>query len=308
MMRSYTDRCALLAIEVTYGVAPALAAANAILLRNSQIQPAADKLERNNDKPYFSGNPFVMVGKRVTLTGETDILGAAIAGNAAPLGALYRTCGHAEVLDAGVSATYSPISRNFASASIDFFIGGIKFRMLGVRGSIDQDYTVKQYAKGTVNLTGLLTIPTDAEAPAGIDWTAFQTPAAIETETWEVTVGGVNVCAQQLTLQANATVTVIECSEGREVAITNRTPGGVLRVWKDSTLATWNPWSIAETQAIVPILQTITATGGRSVEVPIRAQLELPRPVEIEGQLGYEIPYTAVATGAGGDEYSITFT
>lgn len=308
MMRSYTDRCVLLAIEASYGVAPALAAANAILLRNSQIQPAADKLERNNDKPYFSGNEFVLVGKRVTLTGETDLIGAALAGSAAPLGALYRTCGHSEVLAAGVSATYSPISRNFASAAIDVFIGGIKYRMLGVRGSIDQDYTVKQYAKATVNLTGLLTGPIDAEPPAGIDWTAFMRPAAIETETWEVTVDGVNVCAQQLTLQANATIAVIECSEGREVAITNRTPGGVLRVFKDSPLATFNPHAIAESQAIVPLLQTITAPGGRSVETAIRAQLEMPRPTEIEGQLGFEIAYTAVATGAGGDEYSIKFT
>lgn len=309
-MRSATDRVCLLAIEASYGVAPAMTASNAILLMNSQVQPAADKLTRQVDRPFFGGNPFVLVGKRITLTGDCDLIGAAVAGAAAPLGPLYRICAHSETLDAGppAEAVYAPISKNFASGAIDFYWAGIRFRLLGARGSIDFDFSIKNYAKGSVNITGLLVMPQDGEAPTPIDWSTFQTPLPIESETWEVTVGGVNVCAQQLTLQGAGTVNAIECSEGREVVISNRTPTGTLRVFKDATLATWNPWAIADAHSIVTLQNTIAGTAGKNLSMPIRAQLEYPRPVDIEGMAGFEIPFEAIPSGTGGDEYSLIYT
>lgn len=309
-LRSYTDRVALLTMETTYGTAANPVAADAILLMNAEIQPAADKLEREVDKPYFGGDPFVLVGKRITMTADCDILGPAAAaiGEAAPLGGLYRVCGHAEVLDAGTSTSYNPISKDFESATVDFYWAGIRFRMLGVRGSVDFDFSIKNFARGSVTLTGLLTVPQDGEAPAGINWDSFQVPSAIETETWEVIVDGVNVCAQQLTLAQNADVAVIECSESREVMITDRKPTGTLRVYKDATLAIWNPFQIADEQQIIVLENTITKSAGLNVSMPIRAQLEYPRPVDIEGNAGFEIPFSAVPSGAGGDEYSLEFT
>lgn len=308
-MRSATDRVALLAIETAYGTAPSLTGANAILLMGAQIQPAAEKLTRQLDRPYFGGNPFVLIGKRVTLTAECDVIGAATPGAAAPLGGLYRICGHSETLGASPdNAVYAPVSRGFASGTLDFYWAGAKFRLTGVRGSIDFDFSIKQYAKGSVNLTGILSVPEDGEAPSGINWDAFQTPLPIETESWSVSVGGVQVCAQQLSLQAGAQVNMIECSEGREVVIANRAPTGTLRLMKDANLATWNPWQIADNHGIAEIVSSITGRAGAQVKLAIRAQLEYPKPIEIDGMAGYEIPFEAVPSGAGGDEYSLTYT
>jgi len=306
--RSSTDRVALLNIETTYGVAATMAAANAIRLMDSSIEPVADKLERNLDSPHFGGDPFVLVGKRITLSGTVDVIGSATAGLAAPLGGLYRICGHSEVLTPATNAVYAPISLGLPSATIDFFMAGIRFRMLGVRGSMSFAFNVKEYAKATVQLTGLLVIPQDGEAPASIDWAAFSTPAAIETETWNVQIAGVPVYARQLSLAQNATLPLIETSENREVVLTDRKPTGTLQVVKNDALATWNPWALANAQSIVVITNAITSTGGRSVSAPIRAQLEYPKPVDIEGVAGFDIAFTAVPSGAGGDEYSLTFT
>lgn len=309
-MRSATDRVALLVIEATYGTPATVAAADAILLMDASVQTPADKLERNIDMPHFGGDPFVLVGKRVTLSATVDLLGAATPGTAAPLGKLYRICGHSETLNPGppTNTTYAPISKAIASATVDFYWAGVLFRMTGVRGSLDMAFNIKDYAKGTINLTGILSMPADGEPPAGISWTSFQTPAPIEADTWEVLVGAVNVCAQQLSLSQNATVNLVECSEGREVMITDRKPTGSLRVFKDATLATWNPWAIANSQGIVTITNTITKAAGLNVSVPIRAQLEYPQPTDIDGLAGYEIPFTAIPSGAGGDEYSLIFT
>lgn len=306
--RSATDRVALLKIESTYGTAPSMAAADAILLMESSIEPAADKLERKLDRPFFGGDPFVLVGKRVTLTGKVDLLGAATPGDAAPLGSLYRICGHSETLDAGVDAVYAPISTGLPSATIDFYWGGIRFRMLGVRGYMDMTFNIREYAMGSVTLTGLLVIPEDGEAPSGIDWSAFQTPAAIETESWVVQVGATAVHARELSLSANAQVPLIETSESRQVVLTGRKPGGTLKVIKDANLSVWNPWALADAQSIVTLTNTITKASGLNLAVPIRAQLEYPKPTEVEGVAAFDIPFTAVPSGAGGDEYTITYS
>lgn len=309
-LRSATDRVCLIDIETVYGSAATMTAADAILMMDSDIQPAADKLERNVDLPYFGGDPFVLVGKRVTLTGTIDLLGppAADLGDPAPLGKMYRACCHAETLTAATSAEYNPISKDFESATIDFFWAGIRFRMLGARGSMDFSFKIKDYAKATVNITGLLVQPIDGEAPSGIDWSAFQTPAAIEAETWTVQVGGVDVCAQELTVTQNATIAVVECSNGREVSVTDRKPTGMLKVLKDANLATWNPFAIAESHAIVVLTNTVVKGAGLNLSMPIRAQLEYPKPVNVDGNAGFEIAFTCVPSGAGGDEYSFLLT
>ena len=308
-LRSSTDRVGLVAVESVYGVAETITAANAMLLMNAQVTPAADKLERNTDKPYFGADPFVLVGKKVTLTADIDILGAAAAsvGDAAPLGPLYRVCGHAEDLVASTSATYSPVSTNFESGTVSFYWAGILFQMLGTRGSMDFNFSIKNYAKASISLTGLLVAPADGEPPGSIDWSVFQTPPAIETETWTVTVGGTNVCAQELSLAANATINIIECSEAREVAYTDRKPTGTLKVYKDATLATWNPWDVAEAQSVVVLQNTITKSAGLNCSMPIRAQLEYPKPVDMDGVAGFEIPFNCIPD-TGGDEYSFTLT
>jgi hypothetical protein len=306
--RSSEDRVGLLAIETTYGVAATIAAANALLLMNSSVEPAADKLERAVDRPYFGGDPFVLVGKRITFRAEIDLIGAAAPGTAAPLSALLRICSHSETLTPSTSAVYAPISTGVASGTFDFYWAGIRFRMLGVRGSIDMTFNIREYAKASVQLTGLLVIPQDGEAPSGINWSAFQTPPAIETETWNCQVGGTAVHARQLSLNANATIPLIETSESRQVMVTDRKPAGSLQVVKNDLLSVWNPWALAEAQSVVTITNTITRAAGLNVAVPIRAQLEYPRPIDIEGVAGFEIPFTAVPSGAGGDEYSITYT
>lgn len=306
--RSSEDRVGLLAIETTYGVAATITAANALLLMNSSIEPAADKLERSIDRPYFGGDPFVLVNKRVTFSAEVDLIGAATAGGAAPLSALLRICSHSETLTPSTSAVYAPISTGVPSGTFDFYWAGVRFRMLGVRGSIDMTFNIREYAKASVQLTGLLVIPQDGEAPSGIDWSAFQTPPAIETETWNCQVAGTAVHARQLSLSANATIPLIETSESRQVIVTDRQPAGSLQVVKNDLLSVWNPWAIADAQSVVTITNTITRAAGLNVAVPIRAQLEYPRPIDIEGVAGFEIPFTAVPSGAGGDEYSITYT
>lgn len=305
--RSNRDRALLIGIESTYGTAATMTAANAVVVMESSIRTIADQLERTIDRPIFGGNPMVLVGKRIELEFNVDLIGASAPGTSAPLSAVYRACGHSETLTASTSALYAPVSQNQASATVDFYWSGIRFRLLGARGSMDLSFSVKEYAKAKVKMVGLLTLPTDAEVPAGADYTPFQTPAAIETATWLVQVGAYNAHATGLMLNANATLPLIETSESRQVIWTDRKPAGELTVVRDAVLATWNPWALADAHTIVNIVNTVTGGAGRNVSVPIRAQLAYPEPTEVDGVAAFRIPFTAIPN-AGDDEYSILLT
>lgn len=305
--RSAKDRVGLAKLESTYGTAPSMAAADAVLLMNASIKTIGDKLERNIDSNFYGGDPFVLVGKRVELDFEVDVLGHATPGTAPPLTAIYQACGWEQTLQAGVDASFKPKSTAQASATIDFFWAGVRFRMTGVRCSYDFEYAIKTYAKMKVKAVGLLTLPTDQEPPSGISFAAFQTPAAIETPTWLVSIGAYNAHCVSLMLNSNAELPLIETSESRQVVWVDRKPAGELIVVKNDTLATWNPWTIADGHNIVTITNTITGGAGKNLTMPIRAQLGYPEPTEYEGVAALKIPFTALAN-AGDDEFTVTFT
>lgn len=307
--RSNTDRLILVDIETTYGVAATMTAADAVLAMNASIQTLAESAQRQLDKNYMGGDPFVLVGKRVELSFEIDLIGHATPGTAAPCGKVLRLCGFAETLEPSDSATYTHVLNNASaeSATIDFFWAGIKFRLTGARGSLDIDYGVKGFAKGMVRAIGLLTIPADGEAPSGVSWSAFQTPPAIEESTWTVMAGAHSPHATQFRVTDNAELPLIETSESRQVVWVNRKPAGELTCVKNDSLAVWNPWSIADAHTIVTLTSIVTGGAGKSTSVAVRAQLSMPEPTEVDGVAAYKIPFTMIPTAAGNDGLVIVF-
>lgn len=307
--RSATDTVALLKIETTYGTAPTMAAADAILLMEPQLQIEAQQLERNIAKPFFGGNPFVLVGKVIRLQAMVDLIGSATPGNASPLSALYRVCGHSEVLVPGTSATYAPVSTGIASATVDFFWAGERHRMTGARGTMDMTFEIDNYGRAQVVLTGIYQGPIDAAPPAGISFAAFQTPQSIDTPNWSVAVGAYQAHARSLNINQGGQVSRVATSESTQILITGRQSSGQLIAMKDADLSVWNPDSIAEAHTIATIVAAITGSAGRNVSITARCQLGMPnRGSPVEGLAAYQIPLSVIPSGAGGDEYSFTFT
>lgn len=306
--RSVNDRVLLVDTESTYGTAATMTAADAILAMNASIQTIGEQLERNIDKPYFGGNPFVLIGKRVELSFEVDLIGHATPGTAAPLAKVLKMCGFGETLDPGVSAIYAPVSSSFESCTIDFFWAGVKFRLLGARGALDIEQNIKNYGKGKVKVIGLLSTPEDGSGPGGYDWSAFQTPPTIEAATWEVTCGAYTAHCVGFMLNANAELPLIETSESRQVVPVARKPAGEITVILNDNLSTWNPWSIAEAHTIVTVTSTVTGGAGKNTAITARTQFGMPEPTEVEGVAALRIPLVAIPSSAGNDEIEIEYT
>jgi hypothetical protein len=311
-LRLFDQRTILVKVEVTYGtdVVPAVGT-DAMLTFEGSVAFEADKLERKQDRAFFGGDPFVLVGKRAIVEFDFEMLGHATPGTAAPIGPVLRACGHGQTLSPGVSATYAPVSSGFASATIYFWHADRLFEIVGARGTIDWSIGVKGYPKGRAKFVGLIDTSTPTQSsPGAVTLTAFQVPPVVETETLLVTVGGTTLNAIGVEFSQNADIKIFEGSELREVTQVERMPNGVLRVFDDlASLSTFNPWNIANASTDQAIEVTVSGTAGKIVrlQVPV-AQLEYPRVENVDGVIVWAIPFNAKPSGAGNDEYNWRFT
>lgn len=311
-IRQFEQRTILLKIEGTYGVdAAPVPGTDALLSFEGSVSFEADKLERKQDRAYFGGDPFVLIGKRGMVEFDFDMLGASALGTAAPISPVLRACGHAQTLVASTSATYNPVSSGFPSATIFFYHNDRLFTLLGARGTIDWNLEVKTFARGKAKFTGIIAAASPSQATVGaVTLTAFQIPPATETETFLVTVGGVTVNAIGVMMNQGNDLKMHEGSESREVSIMERMPTGTVKIFDDlATLGAFNPWSIANAHTQSAIEATVTGTAGKIVRLQIpTAQLEYPKVVNQDGAMVWEIPFTALPSGAGNDEYNWRFT
>lgn len=309
MFYSWERKAILLGIEVAYGVDPVLnGMAHGILAQNLTISVEADKLEREIDRSFFTGNPFVLVGKRVVVEFDFEPLGANPGGVVAPSDAILRACAHAGTADVGppLNYAYNPISTAIESAAIYLWMGDQRFVILGARGTLNWEFKIKTFGKAHARLTGMFAIPTSVPIVNG-DTTDWQDPPAIEMETWDVSVDGTTVNAESVTLDMAQETPMLEGSNEREVVVVDRKANGVLRLF-DPDVANLNLWTMAASHDKVPIICEVNGGTGKLTRFTIPlAQLELPRFAEIERTRGLEIPFTAIASSSGDDEYLLEF-
>ena len=300
----------LLKIESVYGTDPTpTGAANSMLTMEGSIKLLADKLDRKLDRDWFGADPFVLVGKRAEVEFEIDLLGHATPGTAAPCAPILRSCGMGETLVPATSATYKPVSGSFASATIWFYHAGLLYKIVGARGTVSLDLTIKQWPKAKIRYVGLIAASQPTEAsPSGVVLTSFQTPLAVETETFSLTVGGTALNATAFMLDQSNELQMYEGSEAREVSIKERMPNGTFTIFQE-VLATFNPWTNANAHTLNDIAVVFNGGAGKIVTINVdRAQFEYPELTDIDGAAGWAIKYNGQPSSSGNDEFEIVFT
>lgn len=306
----FERRTLLLKIESVYGTDPTpTEAANAMVTMEGSCKLLADKLDRKLDRDYFGSDPFVLVGKRAEIEFDFDLLGHATPGTAAPCAPILRACGMAETLVPATSATYKPVSSGFAAGTIYFFHSGLLFKVVGSRGTISVDFSVKQWPKAKARFIGLIAAATPTEvAPGAVTVTAFQTPPAVETETFSLTVGGTALNATAFMLEQSNELQIYEGSEAREVSIKERMPNGTFTIFQE-VLATFNPWTLANNHTLNDIAVVVNGGAGKIVTINVdRAQFEYPEVTDSDGAAAWAVKYNAQPSSAGNDEFEIVFT
>lgn len=300
----WRDRVFSCGIEGTYNTLPA--SLDALLTMDGEAQFEADTVERPVDYPYLGHDDFIHVSRTGTVEFDFDLLGSATVGEAAPHGTVLRACGLAETLEASVSATYNPISSAFESLGAKFWYGDEEMPMTGARGNLEITAAVGNFLRARASLRGNQGTVAAGSAPS-VTWGNFQRPIAIETESFQLTVGGTDFDARQVTLNMQNQVGLAEGSEERVVQISNRQPEGEFTIY-DPGVAVENFYDAAKNGEELTGSFNVTGAAGKIVTINfVKLRLMYPRRTNLDGYRGYTIPYRALPD-AGNDEFEIVMT
>ncbi|WP_133251662.1 phage tail tube protein [Zavarzinia aquatilis] len=138
MAYKWEQKFILLKPEVTYGTDSVPAAGtNAFLTANGQIKPLVhQKVARNLDGGRLGNEGELVVGEYVELSFDVEAAGSGAAGTAPAYGPALIACAMAETVVATTRVDYKPVDSGEASASIYFYIGRLRHKIVGARGTV----------------------------------------------------------------------------------------------------------------------------------------------------------------------------
>ena len=315
MLEYFKNRGLLLKLETTEGLdASPVPASDAFQLLDGSSGIDSDRIEREVDRPFFTHDPFVVTRLRGYVQGKFEVVppvGPHISTSKASVDALLKIAGMAKTFVAGPPpiVRYNPISSAIPSATAYFFHAGTLYAIVGARANITSlMMDIGSYIQGQCRIEGSCQEVQEQALPANLDYSAFTTPIANTTETMEMRVNGVAVEGKSIGLNFNNTQQTIEHTEARVNRIKERKPTATLRFYRPAR-ATLDPWALWRAGTIIPAYGTVTdPTSGLQTKMTTRIQIEEVKPVDIDGDLGYDISGRCIATDTGGDEFMIEFT
>lgn len=302
-------RLILAKTETTYGTSAAPAGSDAILVRNLDITPLeADVVSRDLVRPYLGNSDQLLANPRVRVTCEVELAGSGTAGTAPRYDALLKACGMASTIVATTSVTYAPVSSNFSSCTIAYNIDGVQHLLTGCRGTFTMNCQLGQIPTLQFEMTGVFNTPTDVAQPA-VTYAAQASPLIFrEGNTSAFSFLGYSGCLMSVEFNmANETVyrELVGCT--KEVLITDRKPAGTV-VIEAPTMAQKNYFTDALASSTGSLSFTHgTAAGNRVVFTASQADITQPTYSDSDGIHMLNLPYVALPTTVGNNEFSLLF-
>jgi hypothetical protein len=296
--------------ESTYGTDITPAGSDAVLVRNLDITPVqADVVSRDLVRPFMGNSDQLLANTRVECTFEVELAGSGTAGTAPRYGAILKACGMSETIVASTSVTYAPVSSSFSSATIYYNVDGVLHKITGARGNVDMTCTLGQVPVLKFTMQGIYNAPTDTAAPS-VTYTNQATPLIFKNG---------NTTAFQFfsysgalaSVDFNITNSVIyrELVGGtKEALITDRKPAGSVMI-EAVPIATKDFFAAAAATATGNLTFLHGTTAGNKVTFTA-SQVDIAQPsyADQDGIQMLNLPYVALPTTAGNDEFSLAFT
>lgn len=299
-------------IETEYGVDPVpTAAANALLVTNPEIEPAGETLKREYVRSTLSPLRFLRGSKQYEVTFETELKGTGLRG-ALPAfgweGCLFRACGMSEIINAGVSLVYQPVSNGFESVTLYVFKDGIFHKVTGAVGSFKINLESGKFGKIAWKFSGLYHSPVDLD-PDTQTFSDVEPPVVMGTN---ITVDGYLPCMEKLEIDLNNTITPRKCMSAvggiAGFRVTGRDPGGSFdpEAVLEAEENFWGKWEAATAFALA--VGPLGSEEGNIIEIDApQIQYREIKYQDKNGIQAYQIPY-GLAMNTGDDELVITFT
>ena len=306
----WRSKILLCKIETEYGEdAEPTAAANAVLATDVVWTPMeGNDVSRNLETPYLGGQPTIASELHARLTFKVELAPSGTAGTAPAWGPMMRACAVAEVVTAGTSVVYNPVSDEHESATFYLHIGGTRYVMYGARGNVRYVLGAQGIVYLEFTFTGLYDTPSEA-ARATPALSAFKAPQiASQRNTATFTMGGVSPVLRNLTLDLGNTVEARFLIGSEGILITDKQDMVEMTI-EALPLTTINPFSLAETQTAVA-LQLVHGTGAGRIATLDIDRLQMQRPQGLTNAQGIkEWPLRGIPLpDAGNDQWTLTLT
>jgi len=296
--------------EASYGTDITPAGSDAVLVRNLDIVPMqADVVSRDLVRPYMGASDQLIANTRVECTFEVELAGSGTAGTAPRYGALLKACGMSETVVASTSVTYAPVSSSFSSATIYYNVDGVLHKITGARGSVDMTCTLGQIPVLKFTMTGIYNAPTDTAAPS-VTYTNQATPLIFKNgNTTAFQFFSYSGALASVDFNITNSIVYRELVGGtKEAVLTGRAPAGSVMI-EAVPIATKDFFAIAAATATgnLTFLHGTTA-GNRVTFTASQVDIAQPSYADQDGIQMLNLPYVALPTTAGNDEFSLAFT
>lgn len=304
-------RTILIKAETVYGTdAVPTGATDALTVRSIDVSPIdADLVSRDLIRPYLGNSPQLLTNLKVQCNFEVELACSGVAGTAPRWGPAMLACGTSATTVASTSVTYGPVSASFGSATIYYFADGIRHAVTGWRGTFEIRGEVGQIPAIAFSGTGVYNAPTDT-AVGAVTYGGQADPITFTNgNTTAFSLFSYSGCLSSFSFAiANEIVyrELIGCT--KEILITDRKPAGQVMI-ESVPIATKDYFTAANNSATGNLTFTHGTTAGNRV-VFTAAQVDLTNPTygDSDGVMMLNLPYVALPTTAGNNEFSLALT
>jgi hypothetical protein len=304
-------RLILVETESTYGTDPIPDGADAVLVRDLNITPQqSDTVSRDLIRPYLGASEILLANTRVECTFSVELAGSGTAGTAPQYGKALQACGLSETVVASTSVTYAPVSSNFDSVTIHYNIDGVRHKVTGARGNFTLNANVGEIPTIDFTFTGIYNAPDDSALPTAT-YANQATPLIFKNgNTGTFSLLSYSGCLQSVSLDLGNSIVyreLIGCD--KEVLITDRSANGTVVV-EAPTIAQKDYFAAALTDGTLGDLTFQHGiTAGNIVDFSsTRVDIGDVSYSDQDGIAMLNMPYTAIPSTAGNDEFSLIYT
>jgi hypothetical protein len=304
-------RLILIETETTYGTDAAPTGADAVLVRDLNITPQqSDTVNRDLIRPYLGASEILLANTRVECTFSVELAGSGTAGTAPQYGKALQACGLSETIVASTSVTYAPVSASFDSVTIHYNIDGVRHKVTGARGTFVMNTSVGEIPTIDFTFTGVYNAPDDSALPTAT-YANQATPLIFKngnTDTFSLL--SYSGCLQSVSMDLGNTLVyreLIGCD--KEVLITDRASNGTV-VIEAPTITQKDYFTAALTDGTLGDLtfQHGTVAGNIVDFASSRIDIGDVSYSDQDGIAMLNMPYTAIPSTAGNDEFTLVYT
>ena len=304
-------RLILLESESTYGTDPTPTGVDAVLVRDLNITPQqSDLVSRDLVRPYLGASEQLLANTRVEFTFSVELAGSGAVGTAPGYSKALLACGLAETVVAATSVTYAPVSTSFGSCTIYYNIDGVLHKVTGSRGTFVLNATVGQIPTLDFTFTGIYNPPIDEALPS-VTYANQAAPGVFKSDnTTGFSLLSYSGCLQTLSFDIGNNIIyreLVGCP--KQVLITDRSSSGSVTI-EAVLMATKDYFTAALTDGSYGSLlfQHGQAAGNIVDFVSTRVDIGDVSYSDLDGIHMITMPYTAIPSTTGNDEFSLVYT